>query len=62
MFLFPSKTPAESFKQHKTEYLSDKGYNISSSIVYKNGAYLRFHHHLYLFELITIIPSPAGTR
>lgn len=36
-----SKTPAERFKQHKTGYISKKGYNISSSIVRKYGAYLR---------------------
>jgi hypothetical protein len=36
-----SKTPAERFKQHKTKYINKKGYNISSSIVHKYGAYLR---------------------
>ena len=36
-----SKSPAERFKQHKTGYLSKKGHDISSSIVYKYGSYLR---------------------
>ena len=43
-----SKIPAERFKQHKTGYLNKKGHNISSSIVYKYGSYLRpsLYHHL----------------
>lgn len=36
-----SKTPAERFKQHKTGYISKKGYKISAYIVEKYGAYLR---------------------
>ena len=36
-----SKTPAERFKQHKTGYISTKGYNISAKIVMKYGSYLR---------------------
>lgn len=36
-----SKTPAERFKQHKTEYKSKKGYKLSAYIVQKYGAYLR---------------------
>ena len=43
-----SKSPAERFKQHKTGYVSRKGHNISSSIVYKYGSYLRpiLYNHL----------------
>lgn len=36
-----SKTPAERFRQHKTGYVSKKGYKISAHIVYKYGTYLR---------------------
>src|ERR1700759_3677623 len=36
-----SKTPAERFKQHKTAYVSKKGYKISAYIVEKYGSYLR---------------------
>lgn len=36
-----SKTPAERFKQHKTGYISKKGYKISAYIVQKYGGYLR---------------------
>ena len=36
-----SKTPAERFHQHKTGYISKKGYKISAYIVQKYGAYLR---------------------
>jgi len=36
-----SKTPAERFKQHKTGYISKKGYKISAYIVEKYGSYLR---------------------
>jgi len=36
-----SKTPAERFKQHKTGYVSKKGYNLSANIVHKYGTYLR---------------------
>ena len=36
-----SKTPQERFKQHKSGYVSKKGYKISSYIVQKYGAYLR---------------------
>lgn len=43
-----SKDPAERLKQHKTGYISKKGHNISSSIVYKYGTYLRpsLYRHL----------------
>lgn len=45
-----SKSPAERFKQHKTAYRNKKGYNLSSSIVYKYGSYLRpsLYNHLNL--------------
>lgn len=36
-----SKTAAERFKQHKTGYISKKGYKISAYIVEKYGTYLR---------------------
>jgi hypothetical protein len=36
-----SKTPAERFKQHKTGYVSRKGYKLSANIVQKYGTYLR---------------------
>lgn len=36
-----SKTPKERFEQHKTGYISKKGYKISSTIVQKYGMYLR---------------------
>lgn len=36
-----SKTPAERFRQHKTGYISRKGYKISAFIVQKYGSYLR---------------------
>ena len=36
-----SKTPAERFKQHKTGYISKKGFKISAYIVQKYGSYLR---------------------
>lgn len=36
-----SKTPQERFKQHKTGYVSKKGYKISAYIVQKYGSYLR---------------------
>ena len=36
-----SKTPAERFRQHKTGYISKKGFRISASIVQKYGSYLR---------------------
>ena len=36
-----SKTPLERFKQHKTGYISKKGYKISAYIVQKYGSYLR---------------------
>ena len=45
-----SKAPAERFKQHKTGYISKKGYKISAYIVQKYGAYLRpsLYDHLNL--------------
>lgn len=36
-----SKDPQERFMQHKTGYINKKGHNLSSSIVYKYGSYLR---------------------
>jgi len=36
-----SKSPEDRFKQHKTGYVSKKGYNISSKLVEKYGRYLR---------------------
>ena len=36
-----SKEPKERFEQHKKGSLSKKGHNLSSSIVYKYGLYLR---------------------
>jgi predicted GIY-YIG superfamily endonuclease len=36
-----SKTPAERFKQHKTGYISKKGFKISAYVVQKYGTYLR---------------------
>jgi hypothetical protein len=43
-----SKDPAERLQQHKTKYMSRKGHNISSTIVYKYGTYLRpsLYRHL----------------
>ncbi|MFT3934540.1 MAG: ribose-5-phosphate isomerase [Chitinophagaceae bacterium] len=43
-----SKTPQERFKQHKTGYISKKGYRISAAIVRQYGAYLRpsLYEHL----------------
>jgi hypothetical protein len=45
-----SKTPAERFKQHKTAYVSKKGYKLSAFIAEKYGAYLRpsLYDHLNL--------------
>ena len=36
-----SKTPEERLQQHKTGYISKKGYKISAWIVQKYGTYLR---------------------
>lgn len=43
-----SKQPEERFRQHKTKYISKRGFNISSAIVYKYGTYLRpsLYRHL----------------
>jgi hypothetical protein len=43
-----SKTPAERFRQHKTGFVNKKGHNLSASIVYKYGSYLRpsLYEHL----------------
>lgn len=43
-----SKTPKERFEQHKHGHLSNKGFDISSSIVKKYGLYLRpsLYNHL----------------
>jgi hypothetical protein len=43
-----SKTPAERFLQHRTGYVNKKGHNLSASIVYKYGTYLRpsLYEHL----------------
>src|SRR5688572_4159524 len=42
------KTPKQRFEQHKTGYKTQKGVNISSSIVRKYGLYLRpsLYEHL----------------
>lgn len=36
-----SKPPKERFIQHKTGFRNKKGHNLSASIVYKYGSYLR---------------------
>ncbi len=36
-----SKTPKERLQQHKTGYINAKGHNLSASIVFKYGRYLR---------------------
>ena len=36
-----SKDPAVRFKQHKTGYLSKRGFNLSSRLVFKYGTFLR---------------------
>ena len=36
-----SKTPKERFRQHKTGYISNRGYKISAYIVERYGIYLR---------------------
>ena len=36
-----SKDPTERFKQHKTGYISKKGFNLSARLVMKYGSYLR---------------------
>lgn len=43
-----SKSPKDRFKQHKTGYRNKKGHNLSSTIVYKYGMYLRpsLYNHL----------------
>jgi hypothetical protein len=43
-----SKTPLERFRQHKTAYRNAKGHNLSASIVFKYGTYLRpsLYEHL----------------
>jgi predicted GIY-YIG superfamily endonuclease len=43
-----SKTPQERLLQHKTGYINKKGHNLSASIVYKYGTYLRpsLYEHL----------------
>lgn len=45
-----SKTPAERLQQHKTGYINKKGHNLSASIVFKYGTYLRpsLYDHLNL--------------
>ena len=43
-----SKTPQERFLQHKTGYINKKGHDLSASIVFKYGSYLRpsLYNHL----------------
>jgi len=36
-----SKSPAERFRQHKTEYVNRKGHKLSANIVQQYGIYLR---------------------
>lgn len=45
-----SKTPQERFQQHKTGYINKKGHNLSASIVFKYGSYLRpsLYNHINL--------------
>jgi hypothetical protein len=45
-----SKTPAERFQQHRSGYISKKGFKISANIVEKYGMYLRpsLYEHLNL--------------
>lgn len=43
-----SKDPAERFRQHKSLYRSKRGYNISSRLVWKYGAYLRYNLYSHI--------------
>ncbi len=45
-----SKTPQERFQQHKSGYINKKGHNLSASIVFKYGSYLRpsLYNHINL--------------
>jgi len=45
-----SKTPAERFEQHRSGYVSKKGFKISANIVQKYGTYLRpsLYEHINL--------------
>ena len=45
-----SKAPKERFEQHRTGYINKKGHNLSASIVFKYGTYLRpsLYEHLNL--------------
>jgi hypothetical protein len=45
-----SKEPAERFRQHKTAYRNKKGHNLSSSLVWKYGSYLRPGLYIHLNE------------
>lgn len=45
-----SRTPEERYKQHKTGYISRKGYNISSRLVHTYGRYLRPSLYAHLNE------------
>jgi len=45
-----SKDPAERLKQHKTGYLSKRGFNISSRLVFKYGTFLRPGLYAHLNE------------
>lgn len=51
-----SKEPTERFRQHKTGYISKKGYDISSAIVFKYGTYLRpsLYRHLNEKEMTRV--------
>jgi hypothetical protein len=45
-----SKDPTERFRQHKTGYLSKRGINISSRLVFKYGTFLRPGLYAHLNE------------
>ena len=45
-----SKDPAVRFKQHKTGYLSKRGFNISSRLVFKYGTFIRPGLYAHLNE------------
>jgi predicted GIY-YIG superfamily endonuclease len=36
-----SKEPAQRFKQHKTGFINNKGFNLAARLVFKYGTYLR---------------------
>jgi hypothetical protein len=48
-----SKTPTERFKQHKSGFISKKGYKISATIVEKYGLYLRGSLYNHILPMTT---------